>query len=118
MEKEIIAEELNLALNQGNFIRAAGLGKELNLDPGKLKELELKALWEMAAINRNPTGTKQLAEEYGISPSELKEFLKTQAEQLKKEGKDRALRPQYDYHTGKYLDFSEWLECLFKKWKS
>ncbi len=108
--------DLKNEIQKGNFERAVMLGESLGLPEKDLRELKLKALWQMSAINRNALGTKKLVLEYGFSKEELKEFLENQTRKMREEGNDRPLQPRYDYRSDKYLSFEEWVESFFKNW--
>jgi hypothetical protein len=82
----------------------------------EVQDIVTRALWEMAAVNRNALGTKRLAQEYGISKEELKELLEGYAENRIREGDCKALEPCYDINTGAYLRFEEWMDSLVKKY--
>ena len=114
--KNLSNDDLRNEIQKENFERAVMLGESLGLPEKDLRELKLKALWQMSAINRNALGTKKLVLEYSFSKEELKEFLENQARKMRGEGNDRLLQPRYDYRSDKYLSFEEWMESLFKNW--
>jgi hypothetical protein len=114
--KDLSNDDLKVEIQKGNFERAVMLGESLGLPEKDLRELKLKALWQMSAINRNALGTKKLVIEYGLSKEELKEFLENRARQMREEGNDRPLQPRYDYQSDKYLSFEEWVENFFRNW--
>ena len=116
MEEKETQEKLKLEIEQGNFERAVLLALELDLKPEDVTEIKFKALWQMAAVNRNAVGAKQLAHDFGISKEELKFFLGKKANEQRQGGNERPLTPRYDYQSGKYLAFDEWMENLFKFW--
>ena len=114
MEEKATQEKLKLEIEQENFERAVLVALELDLKPKEVTEIKFKALWQMAAVNRNAVGTIKLAQEFGISKEELKVFLRRKADEQRQEGNERPLTPRYDHQSGKYLDFEEWMENLFK----
>ena len=116
MEEKGTQEKLKLEIEQGNFERAVLVALELDLKPEEVTELKFRALWQMAAVNRNAVGTKKIAHDFGISKEELKVFLGKKADEQRGEGNERLLLPRYDHQSGKYLDFEEWVENLFKCW--
>jgi len=116
MEEKPTQEKLKLEIEQGNFERAALVALELGLPSEEVTESKFKALWQMAAVYRNAHGTKKLAQDFGVSKEEVKVFLGKKAEEQRQEGNARPLTPRYDHQTGKYLDFEEWMENLFKFW--
>jgi len=116
MEEKATQEKLKLEIEQKNFERAVLAALELNFKPEEVAELKFKALWQMAANNRNAVGTKKLAQDFGISKEDLKAFLEKKAGEQRQEGNERLLTPRYDYQSGKYLDFEQWMENLFKFW--
>jgi hypothetical protein len=116
MEEKATQEKLKLEIDQGNFERAVLVALDLELQPAEVTEIKFKALWQMAAVNRNAVGAKKLAQDFGISKEELKVFLGKKADELRQEGNERLLTPRYDHQSGKYLDFEEWMENLFKFW--
>jgi len=114
MEKEI-KEELNSLIDRGFFARAEQLAQQLDLND-KVQELRRKALWQMAAANRNMPGTKKLAEFYGFTRDQLKSILEETLGSEKIKEDNRILDPCYDQYTGQYLSFEEWINQLFKRW--
>ncbi len=73
------------------------------MSEGEIQKLRLKALWQMSAVYRNAPGTKRLAEDYGFSKKEVREFLERHAEEQSNEGNKRHLGPCYDLSTGKFV---------------
>jgi len=116
MEEKATHEKLKIEIEQGNFERAVILALELDLKPDEITDIKLKALWQMAANNRNRGGTKKLADDFGISKERLKVFLEKKADEQRREGNERLLMPRYDHQSGKYLDFEGWMENLFNFW--
>lgn len=116
MEEKSTQEKLKLEIEQGNFERAVLVALDLDLKPDEVTEIKFKALWQMAAVNRNALGAKKLAQDFGISKEELKGFLEKKAAEQRQEGNERLLTPRYDHQSGKYLTFEEWMENLFKLW--
>jgi len=116
MEEKGTQEKLKLEIEQGNFERAVLVALELDLKPEEVTEIKFRALWQMAAVNRNAVGAKKIAHDFGISKEELKVFLGKKADEQRQEGNERLLMPRYDHQSGKYLDFEEWMENLFKFW--
>jgi bifunctional pyridoxal-dependent enzyme with beta-cystathionase and maltose regulon repressor activities len=98
--------ELRNELERRNFVRAAELAALLG--DGELRQIQLQALWQIASA-RNAPGMKRLAAQYGIPMSELRRYLKDEANQLKERGDHKALGVSYDATTGKYLSFEDWL---------
>ena len=115
MDIQTKKEELKSLVEKGLFVRGEQLAKELGLEE-EAKELRRRAIWQMAAANRNMPGTKKLAEVYGFSKTELKtifqEFMKSSIAEQEK----RDLEPCYDQYSADYLSFDEWMEQLFKRW--
>ncbi len=110
-------EEFESEINRKNFVRALYLAKELNLSEEEITQIAHKALWQVAGIGRNPYATKKLADELGYSKDEVKQILIEQANKEKESGNKKIVGPCYDYRSGKYLDFEEWLNRLLKEWK-
>ncbi len=104
-------EAFKLEIERNNFVRAAHLASSLNLGEDKLRELRSKALWQMAAMNRNAVGTKILAKQYGYSKEEVKQILEIY---LDHKGNKKALKARYDPPTGKYLSFNDWMDLYVK----
>jgi predicted DsbA family dithiol-disulfide isomerase len=109
-------EELREAIDRGHFVRAAHMAESAGLPQEEVNDIRAKALWEIAAVNRNALGTKRLAQEYGLSKEELKEFLEEQAEKRRSQGDFKPLEPCYDISTGTYMTFEEWMYSLFKRY--
>ena len=103
-------------IERGHFARAALVAASLGVGEEELRELRIKALWQMSAVNRNGPGTKRLAQEYGFSKKEFGQILRQYAEQKRNDGDYKPLEPCYDYSTGKYLTFEEWLDQFLKNW--
>jgi len=109
-------EELQEEIERGRFVRAAGIAQSMGLPREEVQDILTRALWEMAAVNRNALGTKKLAQEYGISKTELKELLEGYAEARIREGDHKTLEPCYDINTGTYLSFEQWMDSLMKNY--
>jgi hypothetical protein len=109
-------EELREEIELGHFVRAAQMAESMGLSREELEDIRGRALWEMAAVNRNVPGTKSLAQEYGYSKKELRELLVKYAEAVKREGDSKALEPCCDIATGGYLNFEQWVDSLLKKY--
>jgi len=114
MEKQT-KEELKLLIQRGLLVRAEEVARELGLDE-EVEDLRRRAIWQMAATNRNMPGTKKLAEKYGFSKSDLKSIFQTFVESIRGKEDQRYLEPCYDQHTGEYLSFEQWMNQLFKRW--
>ena len=104
-------ETFKLEIERKNFVRAAHLGSSLGFGEDKLRDIRSKALWQMAAVNRNSLGTKILANQYGYSKAKVKHILE---HYLVHKGNKRALKSRYDPRTGKYLSFKEWMDLYVK----
>lgn len=116
MNDKLDRKELSAEIERGHFVRAALLAASLGVDEQGLKELRLKALWQMSAVNRNGPGTKWLAQEYGFSKKELGQSLRQYAEKMKDKGDIKPLEPCYDNNTSKYLTYEEWLDRFLSHW--
>lgn len=116
MSEKAEREGLQAESEQGRFLRAVYLAESHGLQKEEVRELQLKALWEMAAVNRNAPGTKRLAQSYGLSKKELREILDSYIEKERNEGNIKPLEPCYDISTGDYLTFEEWKDNLLEKW--
>lgn len=110
-------EELQVELERGHFVRAAQVAESIGLPREEVRDIRTKALWEMAAVNRNGPGSKRLAEEYGLSKKELRELLEKYAEERRGEGDSKPLEPCYDISSGTYLAFEEWMDSFLKKYE-
>jgi hypothetical protein len=51
-----------------------------------------------------------------MTKKEVEDFLRKRAEEERRGGNTKSLEPTFDYHTGSYLAFEEWLAQLMKKW--
>jgi hypothetical protein len=116
MNEKVSGEELRAQVDRGDFVRAAHMAESLGADKEELQQIRLSALWQMSALYRNAPGTKRLAEQYGLSKNEVRQVLEAHAEEQKKAGNERPLRPRYDLSTGRYLSFEEWLDHFTKSW--
>jgi hypothetical protein len=109
-------EEVKREIARGNYARAITLAEAEGLSEREIRDLKEKALWQAAALDRNAGGTKALAEEYGLSPDEVKGILAHEAQTKRSRGEDRELMPRYDYRTNDYLTFEEWLAKVLAGW--
>ena len=116
MNDKLDRKELRAEIKRGHFVRAALVAASLGVDEQELRELRLKALWQMSAVSRNGPGTKWLAQEYGFSKKELGRALRQYAEKMKEEGDIKPLEPCYDNNTSKYLTYEEWLDRFLNNW--
>jgi len=98
------------------FVRAAALAKSSALPLSEVKDLQEKALGQMAAVFRNAGGARVLCEQYGFSKKEAEDLLRRWAEEQQSKGDTKTLEPTYDHATGKYLAFEEWLNQFLKHW--
>ncbi|OQX63618.1 MAG: hypothetical protein B5M55_06985 [Desulfococcus sp. 4484_242] len=108
-------DDLKKEIERGAFVRAVFLAESLGLPKEETRNLQARALCQMAVEYRNALGTQKLARQYGFSRADLKETLNQYVEKLRHEGKVRMLEPSYDHHTRKYLTFEEWMALFFKK---
>lgn len=118
MGEEAAKEEIAAEISRENYVRAVEMAKAARLSHREISDLQEKALWQMAALNRNAVGIKALADEYGVSPAEVKGLLVHQAQAKRSRGEDRELMPRYDYRTGGYLTFEEWLDRVLGSWNT
>jgi hypothetical protein len=116
MDDKAGREDLKAEIERSHFARAALLAASLGVDEQELRDLRLKALWQMSAVFRNGPGTKGLAQEYGFSKKEVGPILREYAEKMREEGNIKPLEPCYDYKTDKHLTFEQWLDQLLKNW--
>ncbi len=117
MEEKSLPDQLKEEIARKQYTRAALLAASLELPEQEVKDLRLKALWQMSAVSRNLPGTKNLAEQYGYSKAEVGELLRKRAAEEKEQGGYKSLEPCYDQNSGKYLAFEEWLDKLLKQWE-
>ena len=96
---EAIKKEIEL----GHFARAVIVAEEIGSPEGEKRDLRKKALGQMS-------------QEYGFSRDEVKQILAEYAEEMRKEGNLKIFEPCYDYNTGKYLSFDQWMEQYLKNW--
>lgn len=116
MNEKTDRDELRTEIGRENFGRAALVAGSLGVSEEEIRKPRLKALWQMSAVYRNAPGTKRLAQDYGFSKKELREFLEKHAEGKRREGDSKALEPCYDLSTGRYLSFEEWMDRFLKNW--
>ena len=57
-----------------------------------------------------------LAQQFGVSGRELKEFLEEKGKQLGQTGNLKVFDACYDTTTGRYLSFEEWMNVLTEGW--
>jgi adenosine deaminase len=70
----------------------------------------------VSALYRNASGTKSLAQQYGLSKEEVKNILEKYLVEKRKAGDIKPLEPCYDHSTRKYFSFEEWMDHLLKNW--
>lgn len=117
MTNETASQDLLKAEIEGKrFVRAAALAKSSAMPLSEVKDLQEKALWQMAAVFRNAGGSRVLCEQYGLSKKEAEDLLRRWAEEHQSKGDKKTLEPTYDHATGKYLSFEEWLDQFLKHW--
>ena len=110
-------DQLRLETERKHYARAALLAASANLlSAQEIKDLGLKALWQISAVSRNAPGTIILGNQLGFTKDEVVEYLKKRAREETEQGLYKALEPCYDQMTGKYLSFDEWLERLLRTW--
>ena len=118
MPENNLDEILKKEIEHGHFVKAVILAEQIGLPEEEKRNLRIKSLGQMSAVYRNFQGAKHLAQEFGFSREEVKQILTEYAEDKKKEGNLKILEPCYDYSTGKYLSFEQWLEHYLKIWDS
>jgi ABC-type Fe2+-enterobactin transport system substrate-binding protein len=116
MHEKIEHNSLKTEIERGHYRRAALIAEKIGLPEEDIRNLRYKALGQMSAIYRNVHGTKSLAQQYGFSKEEVKGVLERFADERKKEGITKPLEPCYDYRTGKYFSFAEWVDHYLKIW--
>lgn len=107
-------DSLESEIKRRNFVRAVLVAERTALSEEEIRGIRFKALGQMSAIYRNVYGTRYLAQQYGYSMEEVKQLLEQFAHELKIEGNMKPLEPCYDYNTGKYLSFNEWMDHYIK----
>ncbi|MEW6665714.1 MAG: hypothetical protein AB1512_10910 [Thermodesulfobacteriota bacterium] len=85
---------------------------------GREGNLRRRALGQISAVYRNAHGTRQLAQQYGISREQARQILLEFADEMKNKGNLKPLEPCYDYRTGRYLSFEEWIGHYLKTWEN
>ncbi|MGD2125899.1 MAG: hypothetical protein PVG99_07445 [Desulfobacteraceae bacterium] len=116
MNEKTEHDELEIEIERKHFARAALLASSLGVSEEEVRDLQIKALWQMSAEFRNAFGTRQLADQYGLSKKQVEELLESHATAKRQQGELKALEPCYDHGTGKYLAFEEWLDYVLKNW--
>lgn len=116
MNEKAAKDELKTEIEHGHFSRAALLAASFGLPEQELRDLQVKALWQMAALYRNALGTKSLAQQYGLSKQEVRDLLGRHVEEKRNAGDTKSLEPCYDLNTGNYLSFEEWMYHFLKRW--
>jgi hypothetical protein len=109
-------DQLKLEMERKHYARAALLAAEMNHAAEEVRDLRLKALWQISAVSRNAPGAIILGRDYGLTRDQVAECLRAKAKEEKEQGAYKALEPCYDQITGKYLSFDDWLEHLLKHW--
>jgi hypothetical protein len=116
MEEKSPDDRVKEELSRKHYARAALLAASLGLPEQEVRDLRIKALWQMSAVSRNLSGTRSLAQQYGYGKDELAEILRKRGAEEKEQGGYKSLEPCYDHNSGKYLSFEEWLDQLLKQW--
>lgn len=109
-------DELKAAADSKRYVRALHLAASLERSEEDVDTLRKEALWQMSAVFRNASGSKILAEQYGMAKKDAEDFLRKRSEEEKERGNTKSLEPTFDYLTNRYLSFDEWLDHLLKKW--
>ena len=109
-------EALKNEIERGHFAKAVIVAEHTGLPEEEIRNLHFKAFGQMCAIYRNVHGAKNLARQYGFSKEAVKQFLEQFVDDMKNEGNTKPLEPCYDYSTGKYLSFEEWMDHYLKIW--
>jgi hypothetical protein len=117
MEEIIPEDALKVEIERKHYARAALVAASLNRPAEEVRDLRLKALWQISAVSRNAPGTSIFGHEYGLTKDEVADYLRKRAEEEKEHGAYKALEPCYDQITGKYLPFEVWLDQLLKQWE-
>jgi hypothetical protein len=107
-------DALKIEIERENFVRAVLVAEQMGLPEEEIRSIRCKALGQMSAIYRNIHGTKYIARQYGYTMEDVKQILEQFADELKTEGNTKPLKPCYDYSTGKYLSFEEWMDHYLK----
>lgn len=116
MHEKLNPDTLHDEIERGNFVRAVRTAEQLSMPEEKIRNLQCKSLGQMAAVYRNIHGTKQLAQQYGYSIEQVKQILEQFSDELKTAENTKPLEPCYDYRTGNYLSFDDWMAHLLKIW--
>ena len=116
MNEKTGKDEVDAQIERGHFPRAAFLAASVGIAEEKVRDLRLKALWQMAAIYRNGPGTRRLAQQYGLSRKEVAELLEKCTEEAGEKGDDAILEPCYDCNMTRHVPFGEWKATLLKDW--
>jgi hypothetical protein len=109
-------DALKSEIGRRHFVRAALIAEQIGLPEEEMRNLRYRALGQMSVIYRSAHGTRHLARQYGFSKEDVKKALEAFADEMRKEGNTKPLEPCYDYRTGKYLSFEEWMEQYLKIW--
>ena len=108
-------EMLEIALTRKNFVLAVDLARSLDRPAEEVRKIQEKALIQMALDFRNPAGTREFAEEYGISRAELAALLKSALVDEEGNAIERYERSRYNFRTERYFSGSEWIEMIMKE---
>jgi len=108
--------ELEVAVQNKNYVRAVRIAESIGKPPGEIKELQQEAIKQFIVEYRNPQGAIALAEEYHFAREDVDQLLRSI---LQEAGEKKILdRRQYDIKTMRYLTLGEWIKEYFKinKW--
>ena len=109
-------DALKAVVESKGYARASRLAASLGHPEEEVESLRKEALWQMSAVFRNGSGSRILADQYGMSRKEVEDFLRKRSEEEKERGNAKSLEPTFDYLTNRYLSFDEWLDQLLRKW--
>ena len=108
-------EMLEIALSRKNFVLAADLARSLGRPAEEIRNIQEKALIQMALDFRNPAGTREFAEEYGISRQELEGVLRSALVDDEGNALVRYERSRYNFRNERYFNGAEWIEMIMKE---
>ncbi|MFB3887440.1 MAG: hypothetical protein ACE144_19650 [Thermodesulfobacteriota bacterium] len=104
--------ELEEAVRDKNYVRAARIAESIGKLAGEIKELQQKAVEQFIVEFRNPRGAMALVEEYHFNREDVGHLLRNILQEAEK--KQILDKRQFDLNTIRYLPLGEWGKEYFK----
>jgi len=112
-----LEEILQKKIASKNYLSAIMLARTLRLPGERIRELQEKALKQMAFEYRNAIAVRNLAQEWGFSRTDLADILKNGLKEYEDISEKKRLEQAYDISSCRYLTARQWVEQLLSRMK-